>query len=406
MAKSVEPMETPGVIGMVTLIFGIMAEVMSRDPFWRWFSYAAVGMIAYHFAPDPRWKIKTLFKSLKLYFQDDDKDWFPRIFDEHVLENGKEYVMTLPPGICSDDFKKNEQRLSEGLGAHVETRYENGTIRMKILENKLMSKYDYEVIETKNPVEIPIGYGYEGLHTLTFSDQVSALLVGGYPGSGKSVFLRQAIVNLILTKSPSDLQLYLVDLKNGVEFEMFKRVEHVAGFAKNESEAMKLFKYLEYLTEERYKQLSKANVVNITEYDKKRKMDYHLVVIDEYANLRENKEIQAKVDKLLRVCRAVGIYFIVCTQRPSAETVPGLIKANTQSVLAFAVKNQVNSRILLDNDKAADIEIPGRAIYQQGSKDKDVQVMFLPDAKARRLIMPYCRKQIPEAKNNRGVEKC
>jgi len=148
-------------------------------------------------------------------------------------------------------------------------------------------------------------------------------------------------------------------------------------------------------------------MVNVTEYNRHRtKMNYHLVVIDEYANLRENKEIQAKVDKLLRICRAVGIYFIICTQRPSAETVPGLIKANTQAVLAFAVKNQVNSRILLDNDKAADIEIPGRAIYQQGSKDKEVQVMFLPDTKARSLIKPFCRKSEPQARNSKGVELC
>lgn len=389
---------------MLAVIFGVAAESITLNPAWRLMAFAGVAIIGWRFW-NPHDRLQTLFRALNLRFKNGEIERLPRIKRVFKLENGKEYMIDLPPGISSEDFKKHEQRLSEGLKAHVETKYESGYLRMKVLKSKIVSKYNYEIVNIENPVEIPIGYGYEGLHTLTFSDQVSALLVGGYPGSGKSVFLRQAIVNLILTKSPEKLQLHLIDLKNGVEFEMFKRVEHVAGFAKNESEAMKLFKYLEHLTEERYEKLSKANVVNIAEYNKKGNMDYHLVIIDEYANLRENKEIQAKVDKLLRICRAVGIYFIICTQRPSAETVPGLIKANTQAVVAFAVKNQVNSRILLDNDKAADIEIPGRAIYQHGSKDREVQVMFLPDTKAKRLIAPYCKKQVVEVKNSRGVER-
>jgi S-DNA-T family DNA segregation ATPase FtsK/SpoIIIE len=402
-----EVKDAPGVLGALAIMIGVGGEILTKNPLWNMLSLVGVVTVIWPLLPDPRKKIKRLFKALRLYYKEDDNEWFPEFKRVNELEYGKEYVLALPPGVCSEDFKKQEQRLSEGLKAHVETRYENGLLRMKVLKSRLLPKYDFEMVETQGAVEIPIGYGHEGLMTLVFNDQVSALLVGGYPGSGKSVFLRQAIVNLILTKSPADLNLHLVDLKNGVEFEMFRKVEHVAGFAKDETGALKLFNRLEQLTIERYHTLGKAGVVNVTEYNKRRtKMNHHLVVIDEYANLRENKEIQAKVDKLLRICRAVGIYFIICTQRPSAETVPGLIKANTQAVLAFAVKNQVNSRILLDNDKAADIEIPGRAIYQQGSKDKEVQVMLLPDSKARSLIKPFCRKSEPQARNSKGVELC
>lgn len=402
-----EGKDAPAVLGTLAIMIGVAAETYTGNPLWKALSAIGVATALWPLLPDPRKKIKRLFKSLHLYYKEDDNEWFPKFKRTKELEHGREYILALPPGVSSEDFKKNEQRLSEGLRAHVETRYENGLLKMKVLKSQLLTKYDFEPIETQGAVEIPIGYGHEGMMTLEFSDQVSALLVGGYPGSGKSVFLRQAITNLILTKRPADLNLHLVDLKNGVEFEMFRKVEHVAGFAKDETGALKLFNRLEQLTAERYQTLSKAGMVNVTEYNRHRtKMNYHLVVIDEYANLRENKEIQARVDKLLRICRAVGIYFIICTQRPSAETVPGLIKANTQAVLAFAVKNQVNSRILLDNDKAADIEIPGRAIYQQGSKDKEVQVMFLPDTKARSLIKPFIRKVEPQIRNSKGVEPC
>lgn len=403
-----EAKDAPAVLGTIAIMIGIAAKTYTGSSFWHVLSIIGVTTVLWPLLPDPRKKIKRLFKALHLYYKEDDNEWFPKFKRTKELEHGREYILALPPGVSSEDFKKNEQRrLSEGLKAHVETRYENGLLKMKVLKSQLLTKYDFEPIETQGEVEIPIGYGHEGMMTLEFSDQVSALLVGGYPGSGKSVFLRQAITNLILTKRPADLQLHLVDLKNGVEFEMFRRVEHVDGFAKDESGALKLFNRLEQLTVERYHTLSAAGVVNVTEYNRKRgKMNYQLVIVDEYANLRENKEIQAKVDKLLRICRAVGVYFVICTQRPSAETVPGLIKANTQAVLAFAVKNQVNSRILLDNDKAADIEIPGRAIYQHGSKDKEVQVMFLPDTKARSLIKPFIRKVEPQTRNSKGVEPC
>ncbi|MDO9527657.1 MAG: FtsK/SpoIIIE domain-containing protein [Syntrophales bacterium] len=76
--------------------------------------------------------------------------------------------------------------------------------------------------------------------------------------------------------------------------------------------------------------------------------------IDEFADLflSSGKGFEEIVVRLAQKSRAVGIHLILATQRPSADIVTGLIKANFPSRLAFRVASSIESRIILDENGA------------------------------------------------------
>src|SRR5207253_4159434 len=102
-----------------------------------------------------------------------------------------------------------------------------------------------------------------------------------------------------------------------------------------------------------------------------------VVVCDELARLtvgnagesREERGTRERTTALLcdiaRMGRAAGVHLVACTQRPDADAVPGQLKANLAGTVAFRVRNEANSRILLDCDRAALLPChQGRAIWQ------------------------------------------
>jgi S-DNA-T family DNA segregation ATPase FtsK/SpoIIIE len=391
--------------GALLIMVGEAAAAVLHKPAWRLLAAAGAGVMIQGLL-DPYKLLKALFYGAGLTAKaQDGRTVFPRVIEEKPLPSGKELTLSLPLGLSGDDFERKELVLSHGLNAHVETEYQNGRIIMRVNEAGLRSKYAFHQMDLPGAVEIPIGHSRQGFISLAFSDQVSALLVGGVPGSGKSVFLRQCLANLILAKDPSQLRLYLIDLKNGVEFAAFQNSRLVAGFAADERQALGVVSDLEQEMLARYRTLREAACVNITEYlAKGGTMDYILCLCDEYANLREFAEIQSKFDRLLRMSRAVGMYYILATQRPSSETLPGIIKSNVQATLAFACRNEVTSRILLDEGGAEEIEIQGRAIYQT-KKNQEVQVMYLSDEECRKLIAPMNQPRRERQRDTSGVTR-
>lgn len=228
------------------------------------------------------------------------------------------------------------------------------------------------------------------------------LLVAGATGAGKSVFLNVVIKALTAQLSPQELQLILIDPKQ-VEFAPFDDLAHLAQPVVYDNRgASEVLAETVVEMEDRYKKLRRRNVRNIADYNAKpgNKMPYRVIILDEFADLMMSADKQPisaidyavlkdnimgnlgkrggitlqglrkavadtledgvppAVDSIVRIvqkARAVGIHLILATQRPSADVVTGLIKANVPTKVSFMTVNRINSQIVLDEPGAEEL---------------------------------------------------
>jgi len=88
------------------------------------------------------------------------------------------------------------------------------------------------------------------------------------------------------------------------------------------------------------------------------------------------------------MARAVGIHLILATQRPSADVITGLIKANIPCRIAFNVSSQVDSRVIIDMPGAEKLLGKGDMLYipPDQAKPTRIQGTFVSDPEIQRLI--------------------
>lgn len=236
-----------------------------------------------------------------------------------------------------------------------------------------------ETHEIDQHLQIPLGVDTDNVHhTLSLLDE-RHLLVGGATGSGKSNFLGTVISSLAITEDPGTVKLSILDPK-GVDFGQFADLPHVeAGGYFDSAKACTehLLSIVETEVEQRQQYLSDAGVTSVAQlYDYEDRLDvdplpFHVIVIDEYADLTmsvdDEDELEEAVTRLAQIGRALGIVVILATQRPSADIVSGKIKANFPCRISFRLPSNTDSRVILDEPGAEDLQGSGDMIVKSQS---------------------------------------
>jgi len=233
------------------------------------------------------------------------------------------------------------------------------------------------------------------------------LLMAGATGQGKSVGLNAVLVSLLYKKHPSQLKFVLVDPKK-VELTLYNKIErhYLAKLPDTEdaiiTDNQKVINTLNSLCiemDQRYELLKTAMVRNIVEYNAKfvaRKLNpenghkflpYIVLVIDEFADLimTAGKEVETPIARLAQLARAIGIHLIIATQRPSANIITGIIKANFPGRLAFRVTSGIDSRTILDSSGADQLIGKGDMLISQGNDLIRVQCAFVDTPEVERI---------------------
>lgn len=296
------------------------------------------------------------------------------------------YTFTLPCGLSVQDFDKKANAISQYLGREIDIKYTYKEIQIEVFEQRTATIQDYEPTAIKGNVPLLIGYGRKGnLVTADLSDGEPHLLIAGETGSGKSTSLRCIITNLILN---SNATLHLIDLKRGAEFNVFAKSSKVATFSRTKEDAEEVLEEINAEIDRRYDLFFENDVADIKEYNRthsRSKLDYQVLIIDEFADLQNEKGTISILETLAAKARACGIHMIISTQRPDAKVLNGRIKANVSSVLGLKTMNDTNSRIIIDHNGLETLRGKGHGIFKRGA-ETEIQCPYLSVSDCRELI--------------------
>ena len=89
------------------------------------------------------------------------------------------------------------------------------------------------------------------------------------------------------------------------------------------------------------------------------------------------KEVETPIARIAQKARAVGIHVILATQRPSANIITGVIRANFPGRIAFRVTQQLESRIILDRPGANQLIGRGDMLFSRDGIIDRVQCAFI-----------------------------
>lgn len=198
------------------------------------------------------------------------------------------------------------------------------------------------------------------------------LLIAGTTGSGKSVCTNSLIISLLYKASPEEVRLIMVDPKM-VELGIYNGIPHLLiPVVTDPKKAAGALQWAVVEMMKRYRAFSEVGVRDLASYnahaaktEDMETMPQIVVVIDELADLMlvAAKEVEESICRVAQMGRAAGMHLIVATQRPSADVITGLMKANIPSRIAFAVASSLESRIILDNTGAEKLVGRGDMLY-------------------------------------------
>jgi hypothetical protein len=235
--------------------------------------------------------------------------------------------------------------------------------------------------EFDSPVTIPLGVDTESKHhSLSMLDEKHAL-ISGATGSGKSNFLSTIVSSLAILNDPDEVSISILDPK-GVDFGRFESLPHVqnGAYLDTPKECTDyLINLLENDLPKRKTHLQESGFTSVAELNEyademgHERMSYRVIVIDEYADLIMSlsdgeDEFEDAVTRLAQKGRALGYVLFLATQRPSANIVSGKIKANFPCRISFRLPSNTDSRVILDQPGAEDLQGAGDmiAITQAG----------------------------------------
>ena len=298
---------------------------------------------------------------------------------------GYTFIINLPPGFAYRDFKKKEHYFADAAGGAVQIDKAGKAVFLHLMTSEIQREYPYIWDPEKHKklyLPFPVGYSPKGFIAADFS-KVYYILVAGHPGAGKSAWLHQVIMSILLAR---DCWVIIIDRKK-LEYGYLKKHCMVVTSIKD---ARKVLKALAYegssLLDKRLEILERYDVREIVDLPGG-VLKPVVLVVDELAEL-DDKECMEYLNRYVRLGRAPGLWGIAATQRPSAKLSEDWTetKALFPASACFHVRDATNSQMVLGNDRAAHIpNIPGRGIWQF-DEELEFQGMYLPLKKAKKLL--------------------
>ena len=284
-------------------------------------------------------------------------------------------------------------------------------IRETVYLKELLSKDKFK--KDLSPIFLSLGKDIGGSPMFMDLKKAPHLMIAGTTGSGKSVFLHSIITSMLYKGTPQDLRFIMIDPKM-LELSGYEDIPHLLHpVVTDPKKSAAALKWAVKEMEMRYKLLSDIGVRDIDSYNSKVQsnndfdatsdlLPYIVIIIDELADLMfvAPNEIKESITRLSQMARAAGIHLIVASQRPSADVVAGLIKANFPARISFAVSSKTDSRIILDASGAEELLGKGDMLLLQPPNNLiRIQGSIISD-KERENISNHLKNESPPEYNS------
>ena len=237
--------------------------------------------------------------------------------------------------------------------------------------------------EHKSKTAFALGRDIAGKNVIGDIEKLPHVLIAGTTGSGKSVCTNSLIISLLYKSTPDEVRFIMVDPKM-VELAPYNGIPHLLiPVVTDPKKAAGALQWAVFEMMKRYKTFSEHGVKKLEEFNRLAKASEDLeplpsvvVVIDELADLMlvAAKEVEESICRVAQMGRAAGVHLVIATQRPSADVITGLMKANIPSRIAFAVASSLESRIILDNTGAEKLVGKGDMLYAPLGAGKPTRV--------------------------------
>lgn len=315
---------------------------------------------------------------------------YPQVIAVNQIDEYKTTLVIRSVGIGIDKYHTRKGDLESSLAEMINTIVSGANPQIVIFnlaKRKLVEKTEFPALEKylKTPYSFIVGESMKG-PVIKSIESLPHMLIAGTTGGGKSVFFKQMLLGLL--KTSPHLQMYLVDLKRGVEMKDFSTLPNVR-IAKTEEETVLVLERLKNEMDRRFVYMEEHG---FKEIDPERdKMDKIIIGIDEasviYTRTRGNStkshltnKARELTDEIAKLARAAGIHLILATQKVSKETIDTKVQENIGGRICFRVNTMVNSLTVLGNKKAYELpDIKGRAVWSTGNEFVEVQAPFISE---------------------------
>ena len=287
--------------------------------------------------------------------------------------------------------------------------------------NKIVSTvYLRDIIESpqfvtaKSKLSFALGKDIGGECVVGNIAKLPHMLIAGTTGSGKSVCMNSLILSLLYKARPDEVRLIMIDPKM-VELGIYNGIPHL--YVPVVTDPKKAAGALQWSVVEmlkRYRLFSELGVRDLANYNKhclengEQTLPQVVIVIDELADLMlvASKEVEESICRVAQMGRAAGMHLIIATQRPSADVITGLMKANIPSRIAFAVSSAMESRIILDQAGAEKLVGMGDMLFSPVGcgKPTRIQGAFVSDEE-REDVIQFIKEGAGVTNQNSEIEE-
>ena len=294
------------------------------------------------------------------------------------------------------------------------------TVGIEVPNRIVSTVYLRDIIDTpqfssaKSKLSFAIGKDISGEAVIGNIAKLPHMLIAGTTGSGKSVCMNSLILSLLYKAKPDEVKLIMIDPKM-VELGVYNGIPHL--YVPVVTDPKKAAGALQWSVVEmlkRYRLFSEIGVRDIENYNKHcaanggQTLPQVVIVIDELADLMlvASKDVEESICRVAQMGRAAGMHLVIATQRPSADVITGLMKANIPSRIAFAVSSAMESRIILDQGGAEKLVGMGDMLYSPVGSGKPMRIQgaFVSDEE-REEVIQFIKEGAGDSQLNNEIEE-